>query len=46
MPVARTCPHCKKTFLASTYYMLRHVEKYHKDKITIVKYNKTITGNY
>ena len=47
MPVARTCPHCKKTFLASTYYMLRHVEKYHKDKSisSNLKKSKNITSS-
>ena len=36
MPVIRICPHCKKGFLASTYQMIAHVEKYHKDKCIIV----------
>lgn len=26
MPVIRICPHCKKSFLKSTYQMLSHVE--------------------
>ena len=25
MPVARTCAHCKKTFLCSTYQLIDHV---------------------
>ena len=25
MPVARTCAHCKKTFLCSTYTLIDHV---------------------
>ena len=25
MPVARTCAHCKKTFLCSTYQLIEHV---------------------
>ena len=41
MPVVRLCPHCKKGFLASTYQMLAHVEKYHKDKSVIVHVNNT-----
>ena len=36
MPVVRMCPHCKKGFIASTYQMSEHVEKYHKDKCIIV----------
>lgn len=40
MPVVRICPHCKKGFLASTYQMFAHVERYHKDKSVIVKVSK------
>lgn len=47
MPVVRICPHCKKGFLASTYQMITHVEKYHKDKsISInLKKSKNITSS-
>ena len=41
MPVVRMCPHCKKGFIASTYQMSEHVEKYHKDKSIIVHLNNT-----
>lgn len=36
MPVIRICPHCKKGFLASTYQMIAHVEKFHKNKCVVV----------
>ena len=29
MPQIKYCPHCKKSFFASTYQMINHYEKFH-----------------
>ena len=39
MPVVRICPHCKKGFMASSYQMSDHVEKFHKDKSVVIHVN-------
>ena len=46
MPVVRECPHCKKGLLCSTYQMLAHVEKYHKDKSVVVHLNTNLIDKF
>ena len=41
MPVVRMCPYCKKGFICSSYQMLDHVKKYHKDKSILIHVNNT-----